>query len=237
MNTSLLDKSVKVLLLTFLSFALLYYGRPFLVPFLLASLLAMLLLPLCSRLERIINKVAAVSISLFLLLSIISLLIYIIGLQISDVSDNASQIEKNVTIKLGQLREFLTNTLGISAQRQQEILQEQQPSTGKISNMITGFAASFGGFLTDFIIVTVYIFLFLLFRSQFQKFILMLVPRSEKEAAQTIMHDVRKVAQKYLTGLAIMIACLWVMYGVGFYVIGVKNPVFFAILCGMVRPV
>lgn len=235
MNTSLLDKSVKVLLLTFLSFALLYYGRPFLVPFLLASLLAMLLLPLCSRLERRINKVAAVSISLFLLLSIISLLIYIIGLQISDVSDNASQIEKNVTIKLGQLREFLTNTLGISAQRQQEILQEQQPSTGKISNMITGFAASFGGFLTDFIIVTVYIFLFLLFRSQFQKFILMLVPRSEKEAAQTIMHDVRKVAQKYLTGLAIMIACLWVMYGVGFYVIGVKNPVFFAILCGLLE--
>ena len=94
MNSTLLDKSVKVLLLILLSFALLYYGKSFLVPFLIAALLAMLLLPLCARLERKMPKVVAVLLSLSLLLVILSTIIYVISWQVSDVSDNAREIEK-----------------------------------------------------------------------------------------------------------------------------------------------
>src|SRR5215203_1842620 len=236
MNSDLLDKSVKVLLLLFLSFAILYYAQPFLVPFLIAALLAMLLLPLCARLQKRMNKVAAVLLSLMLLLTVVSIIIYIISMQVADISDNASELEKNVTEKLHQLREFVTNNLGISEKQQQEIIAQQQLSTTcRLSGMITFFFASFVFFLTDFLIVTVYIFLFLLFRTHFQNFVLKLVPAGEKQNAQTIMHDVRRVSQKYLTGLALMIACLWVMYGIGFSIVGVKNAIFFAILCGLLE--
>jgi predicted PurR-regulated permease PerM len=236
MQSPLLDKSVKILLLIFFSFLILYYGKPFLVPFLIASLLAMLVLPLCARLERKMNKIGAVSISLLLLLSVVSLLIYIFILQVSDISDNAVELQKNITQKFNQLREFATNTLGISEQQQQQIIQQQQQSsTGKISGMVTDFFTSFGGFLTSFLIVMVYIFLFLLFRDHFQRFVLKLVPTAEKTNAQTIMHDVRRVSQKYLTGLALMIACLWVMYSIGFSIVGVENAIFFAILCGLLE--
>lgn len=236
MNSTLLDKSVKVLLFIFLSFVLLYYGKPFLVPFLIASLLAMLVLPLCARLERKLNKGLAVSISLLLVLSVISLIIGVFGWQISDISDKAPQIQKNLTEKIAQLREFATTTFGISEQKQQQIVgQQQQSSTGRIAGMMTGLFTSFGSFLTDFLIVMVYIFLFLLFRTHLQRFVLKLVPRQEQGNAQTIMHDVRRVAQKYLTGLALMIGCLWVMYGIGFTIVGVENAIFFAILCGMLE--
>jgi predicted PurR-regulated permease PerM len=30
-----------------------------------------------------------------------------------------------------------------------------------------------------------------------------------------------------------MIVCLWIMYGIGFSVIGVENAIFFAVLCGL----
>lgn len=236
MNSTLLDKSVKVLLFIFLSFVLLYYGKPFLVPFLIASLLAMLVLPLCARLERKLNKGLAVSISLLLVLSVISLIIGVFGWQVSDISDKAPQIQKNLTEKIAQLREFATTTFGISEQKQQQIVgQQQQSSTGRIAGMMTGLFTSFGSFLTDFLIVMVYIFLFLLFRTHLQRFVLKLVPRQEQGNAQTIMHDVRRVAQKYLTGLALMIGCLWVMYGIGFTIVGVENAIFFAILCGMLE--
>lgn len=236
MQSPLLDKSIKVLLLVFLSFLVLYYGKSFLVPFLIASLLAMLVLPLCARLERKMHKILAVLISLLLLLSVISIIIYVFTWQVSDISDNAAELQKNITQKFNQLREFVTNTLGISEQQQQQIIQQQQQSsTGKISGMVTGFFTSFGGFLTSFLIVMVYIFLFLLFRDHFQRFVLKLVPADEKKNAQTIMHDVRRVSQKYLTGLALMIACLWVMYSIGFSIVGVENAVFFAILCGLLE--
>lgn len=236
MNTTLLDKSVKVLLLLVLSLAVLFYAKPFLVPFLLASLLAMLMLPFCARLEKKMNKAAAVLISLLVLLGVLGLIIYIITIQVSNIADNASEIEKNITQKFLQLREFATNTLGISEQRQQEIWKhQQQTSTGRLSAMVSGFFASFGSLLTQFLIVIVYIFLFLLFRTHLQKFVLMLVTPEEKKNAHMIMHDVRRVSQKYLTGLALMIGCLWIMYGIGFSIVGVENAIFFAILCGLLE--
>lgn len=231
-----MDKSVKILLFALLSFALLYYGKPFLVPFFIAALLAMVLLPLCARLEKRMKKGFAVLLSVLLLLVIIGVIISVFSWQVSSISDNASEIEKNITEKVTQLRKFATETLGISQQKQQQILsRQQQSSTGRLSSLISGFFAAFGGFLTSFLIVMVYIFLFLLFRSHLQKFVLQLVPAAERKNAQTIMHDIRLVSQKYLTGLALMIACLWVMYGIGFTIVGVENAFFFAILCGLLE--
>ncbi len=236
MKPTLLDKSIKILLLALLSFTLLYYGKPFLVPFLIASLLAMVVLPLTVKLERRMNKALAVLVSISVLLVIVSIIVSVFAWQLSDISDKAPQIQQNISQKINQLKEFATNTLGIPEQQQQQILkQQQQSSTGKLSSLMTGFFTSFGGFLTNFLIVTVYIFLFLLFRGHFQKFVLKLVPQQEQQNALDTMHDVRMVAQKYLTGLAIMIACLWVMYSIGFSIAGVQNAFFFAILCGLLE--
>jgi predicted PurR-regulated permease PerM len=170
------------------------------------------------------------------LLAAISLIIGIFAWQVSDISGRSAEIQKNITEKVNQVREYATNTLGIPEQKQQQIIQQQQQSsTGRLSGMISGFFSSFGSLLTNFIIVMVYIFLFLMFRTHLQRFVLKLVPKDEQENANTIMHDVRLVAQKYLTGMAMMIACLWVMYSIGFSIVGVDNAIFFAIMCGLLE--
>lgn len=38
-----------------------------------------------------------------------------------------------------------------------------------------------------------------------------------------------------MTGLALMIVGLWIMYTIGFSIVGVKTPFFFAILCGLLE--
>ena len=236
MTTPLLDRSIKILLLVLLSAAILYYGKPFLVPVLIASFLSMLLRPLCQRLENKLPKSLAVTISVMVLLCVVALIVYIVSTQVSNIADNAEQIEQNISSKVQRVQEFVTRSLGIPQQKQPQIIQEQQQaSTGKISGMISGFFSSFGGLLTNFLIVVVYIFLFLYFREHFSQFFLRIVPSREKGNAKTIMHDVQMVAQKYLTGLAIMIGCLWVMYGIGFSIIGVKNGLFYAVLCGLLE--
>ena len=63
----------------------------------------------------------------------------------------------------------------------------------------------------------------------------MLVPQPEKKNAQAIMEEARGVAQKYITGLCWMIVCLWIMYSIGFSIVGVDNAIFFAILCGLLE--
>jgi predicted PurR-regulated permease PerM len=43
------------------------------------------------------------------------------------------------------------------------------------------------------------------------------------------------VGQQYLTSLGLMIVLLWIMYGIGFSIVGVKSAIFFAILCGVLE--
>jgi predicted PurR-regulated permease PerM len=50
-----------------------------------------------------------------------------------------------------------------------------------------------------------------------------------------VIYSVTHVSQQYLIGLTKMIVCLWVMYSIGFSILGVKNAVFFAILCGLLE--
>ena len=50
-----------------------------------------------------------------------------------------------------------------------------------------------------------------------------------------MLSSIVNVSQQYLLGLTKMIVCLWIMYGIGFSLIGVENALFFAILCGLLE--
>jgi predicted PurR-regulated permease PerM len=78
-------------------------------------------------------------------------------------------------------------------------------------------------------------FLFLYYRSHIKNFILKLTDRADKELADEIVDKSGQVAQKYLSGLGAMIFILWIMYGIGFSIIGVENAIFFAVLCGILE--
>ena len=149
---------------------------------------------------------------------------------------DASGIEQNLTKKLDEFRQFVKETFAISTQKQKELVQEQQASSsGGASSFVTKLLAGLGGFLTNTILVLVYMFLFLYFRTHLKNFILQLLPKESSAKTGKVIQNSRKVAQKYLTGLAMMIGCLWVMYGIGFSIIGVKGAIFFAILCGLLE--
>lgn len=225
-----------MLLFLILLLFVLYFGKPFLVPVLIATFLSMLLVPLCLQLERRLPRGVAALISVLILLGAVALIVYIVSTQVSNIAGNAAQIERNISEKVQKVQEFVTRSLGIPQQKQAQVIQEQQQeSTGKIASLISGFFTSLGGLFTNFIIVLVYVFLFLYFRDHFNQALLRIVPPKDKTNARTIVHDAQKVAQKYLTGLAIMIACLWVMYGIGFSAIGVRNALFYAVLCGLLE--
>lgn len=101
--------------------------------------------------------------------------------------------------------------------------------------MAMSFATGTFSILINALLVTVYMFLFLYYRSHIKNFILKLTDRSDKELADEIVHKSGQVAQKYLSGLGAMIFILWIMYGIGFSIIGVENAIFFAVLCGILE--
>lgn len=237
MTPTSLSKPVQVLLLLILIVIVLYYGKPFLVPLVFAALLSMLFLPICKWLQdKGINKAVAIIACLLIFLAFVSGVVWLITWQISDLAQDAPKIEQNLGKIINSIKQFITSSLGISAEKQQEMIQQQQQSsTDKLSGTITSLLTGLGSFLTNFIIVVVYMFLFLYYRGHLKQFVLKIVNSNEKSNAEKIIDDSSKVTQKYLTGLALMIICLWIMYGIAFSIVGVKNAIFFAIICGLLE--
>lgn len=234
MNDRLLSKAVKMLLVLVLSVIILIYAKSFLVPITFAALFSMLLLPLSRKIEAWgVKKGLAILLTTLLFTGLIPAFIYVLIWQFSDISQSAKDIEQQVNHKLQELRSYISHTFGISPQKQEEIIQNSQSSGGKISAIIAGILSSAGSFLTNLVLTIVYIFLFLYFRPHLKKFVLMLVASPDKKNVQVIMGEARGVAQKYITGLSWMILCLWIMYSIGFSIVGVKNAIFF---CYSLRP-
>jgi len=103
---------------------------------------------------------------------------------------------------------------------------------GGLSQTVQKLPAAVLSFLADALITLVYTFLFLRFRIHLKRFALKLVPEPDRRTALEVMHEASSCTQRYLAGMGGMIVCLWVMYGIGFSIAGVKGALFFAVLCG-----
>ena len=224
---------IKKLLLLFLVVAGLYYARVFLIPLSIAGILATLFLPFCTWMEKKkIPKGLAPLICLLVLLLIIAGIGALLTWQITDLTKDFSMLTQRAEGIGDNIQKYIFNTFGITAKKQLQMLSNEQLSITGTMQVVAGSVASMA---TNFILVMAYIFLLLYFRSHIRSFILKLVPPAQQTEMSKMLTGITFVSQQYLLGLAKMIVCLWIMYGIGFSLVGVKNALFFAILCGLLE--
>ncbi len=234
MQKTLLGKWVLILLLIFLSFSILIYAKVVLLPLTLAGLLAMLFMPISRWLEKKgLNRALASFVCVIIFLVILAAVIYFFIWQINGITQDVSAIQRNVMAKLHGLEMFLYESFGITPSSQEKIIKGNNP--GGMSSMISTFMGSLIFFITNFIIMLVYIFMLLYSRKHLKIFILKLVKEDQKEKTESVISASSKATQHYLFGFGMLITLLWVLYSISFSIIGVKNPVFFASLCGLLE--
>src|SRR5690606_30253192 len=89
--------------------------------------------------------------------------------------------------------------------------------------------------IVNAILVVVYTYLLLFYRSHLKRFALHIVPKDKRQHADAIIRKSVTVSGRYLIGLFNMIAILWIMYGIGFTLLGLEGALFFAIICGLLE--
>ncbi len=233
--TQLFDKPIRFLLIAVLLVVILYFGRGVIIPICLAALLAMLLKPLCERLEKRTGRVIAALLCVLILVVAGSTIVFLLTWQMSDIARSLPNMEERIIEFYREFSESISSRFGVDEAQQKKWLRELQASTSKLAGAATAFLSSLFSVLVNAMLVLVYIFLFLYFRRHLKAFILKLVPEAGKNKAMEAIRESGLVAQRYLTGLAMMIAMLWVLYGIGFSAIGVKYALFFAVLCGLLE--
>jgi predicted PurR-regulated permease PerM len=233
MNSTKAIKVAAILSILVLLTVIVVFGKPFFIPLAFAGLLSMLLLPLAKWLQtKGIHRTLAILLSMLTLVAFSALLVAFVSWELSSIVDDASKLERKVAHQYHQARQFIAREFHVSAERQQEIIEDQQSSS--FSTAIALFNG-IGPFLANLLLIFVYIFLFMYFRSRIKGFIVRLVPLEQRNNALATIHQAQNVAQQYLTGLSLMIASLWVMYSIGFSIAGVENAILFAIICGLLE--
>ena len=226
-NTSVIKK----LLLIFLIVAGLFFAKEFLIPLFIGGILATLFLPFSHWMEkRKIPKGLAVFICLLTLLAIITTLFSLLGWKISELVTDVTLIKEKGIETISRVQAYIFNHLGISVEEQAQIIKSEKPSISGIMQMLLG---SVSALFTNFILVLAYVFFLLYYRGHIKNFLLRIAPPAQRDEMEKIISGCTIVSQQYLLGLAKMIGCLWIMYGIGFSIIGVENAIFFAILCGL----
>lgn len=229
--------SLRLLLFFFGVFAGLWFAKPFLMPLAFAALLAMLFLPVCQKLEsRGWNSSLATVASVLLFILIVAALVFMLGWQISSLMQDMTGIEQKFTQFMANAQAWLTRELHIPQEKQQQAMQQaQQGGSGGFTKALQAIPFAIFGLLTDLIITVVYFFLFLRFRLHLKRFVIRITPDAHKRTSLQVLHESAQTTRKYLTGMGLMIACLWVMYGIGFSIAGVKSALLFAVLCGVLE--
>ncbi len=219
--------------LVFLIILGLYFAKDFLIPLCIGGILATLFLPFCNWMQsKRIPKGLAVFICFFLILLIITILITLLGWKISELFDDFNLI-KQKSIEVGNhMQKYIFNHLNISIEEQFTILKKEQPSYSNIFQIIFGSIASI---FASLILVLVYFAFLLYYRDHIKNFLLKIAKSSKQEEMEKVIYNATRVSQQYLLGLSKMIILLWIMYAVGFSIIGVENAIFFAILCGLLE--
>lgn len=221
------------LALVFLILLSLFIAKDFLIPLCIASILAALFLPFCNWMQlKKLPKSIAVFICIISLLLLISALLTLLGWKISELFNDLTLIKQKSVETGNAIQQYIFNHLNISVEEQFSILKNEQPSYASVFQLIFGSLTSF---ISSFILVVVYFAFLLFYRNHIKNFLLKMAPTSKKEEMQFVIYNATRVSQQYLLGLSKMIFLLWIMYGIGFSIIGVKNAIFFAILCGLLE--
>lgn len=226
-------KITAVILLVYLVLYGLYLGQDILAPLGFAFLFAVLLRPLEKKfIQWKIPKVLAIILTLVIAILVVAGLITFLSKQITSFVKDIPAIKENLNDLWHQFQRWLSHTFNISKAAQEKIIQKATTDTmNNIAPMDTISVVTAS--VATIILVPVYIFLFLYYRTLLLRFIVELFDEKHQENVYNTIHEIRYVVQHYITGLLTETTIVALLNIAGLLLIGAP----FAILLGIIAAI
>lgn len=243
---TLRSPALSVLLGVCLVTAVLYLGKPFLLPLAISILLAFLLAPLAGRLETAgCGRIASVIIVTLVAFSVLATALYVVGSQAVDLAKSLPQYHENLQQKvftpLGKL------TAAVSAYSRDMRAGDRPPNTTESAPL--GLTASNVNFLAlakeiagpilaplgTAAMVVVYVIFFLFDRQNLRDRFIHLVGNGRLRLTTAAIDDASTRVSRYLAAQLVVNACYGIPVGIGLYFIGIPNAPLWGLLAIVLR--
>lgn len=207
-------------------------GKSILSPLAFAVLFSFLLLPICTRIERVITY-RPIAIILSMITALLPAVAIITGFsyQFTTVIEDIPSISQKLKRGLTKVIDFLQQYINVDTNSLEESIRSNFSTLLEMPVQLIGQSLSSGStILVSILLMILFTFFIMLYRTSFKNFALMQFRRSEREEAEGMFQEVEKVLQEYLYGLLLVILILGVLNSTGLYFIGIKYAAFWGFL-------
>jgi predicted PurR-regulated permease PerM len=230
-------KITLVLLMLSVIGGLIFIGQDIIIPLAFSILLAVLLLPFNTYLEKKrVPRVLAIIISLTVSIVFIGGVVYFLSSQIARFMNDVPAIKEHLSGHVKTLQSWITHQFNITRVEQTSILDN---ATEKIKNSGTGFLGdtflSFTQGVMVVVLLPVYSFLILYYRSMIKQFLIAVFKNENAEKVKDVLNQSKFIVQGYMMGLIIEMGIVAAINTAGFAVVGIKYAVFLGVLAAILN--
>ena len=213
-------------------FFILSVGKPIIVPLIYATILAILLNPFVNFLERNgINRILSIAIAVILTLLILFVLIYLMLSQAISFYDKLPQLKIKFHDLVFQILNWVGFTFNVGSEQMNEwYLQTKRDLINKGGTVLGQTLITMSSTFVLVILLPVYIFMLLFYKSLLLEFIAQLFAKEKHQAVSEVLQQSKKLIQSYLIGLLIEAAIIATLNSIGLFMLGIQ----YALLLGIV---
>jgi len=217
---------------------LLVYGlqvlQEILVPLIFSAILTILLLPMNSRMEKWgFPRAMAIVVSILIALALLSGIGYLIYWQITGLQELIPLIIQKSEVWLKSIQKFISANFRINAQQQLAEGQKYLISTLKDNSSVFSAALTgTTGFLANFSLMPLYIFLMLMYRDFFHVFMYKLFASVSNPRLDVVIGKIKEIILDYMVGLLLVIAIVGSLNTLSLWILDIDHALFLGFLAG-----
>jgi len=208
---------------------LIYVASDILFPLIMALLFGIILRPISKFLNEKLKFPNFIAIGLTVLfgMSIIFSIFLFMSDQIAGFMNDLPTIKQNLHQNIWKLQNWISKTFGFSFSEQENYIGTTLSGTDMFSSSSIG---SITNTVLYFVLIPVYTFLILSYRSLLLGFLLKLVPQREIENLKGIITEVKSVIRSYIIGLLMEVVVVATLTSFGLWLVGVEYFIFLGVM-------
>lgn len=191
----------------------------------MAFFISIMLLPVYRFLRRLkVPEVLAIFLPILMVAIFIALIVWFFSSQVSMLVADFPSIQKNVSIHLKSLSDWINQKTDFSTQEQVNFLQEQSSKMfANAGSMASGAAGSLSSVFIFMGLVPIYIYLFLFYKNLLLRFVFIWFEPSQHKKLEEVMKETEVIIKSYLIGLVIQISYITILLGGILMLIGIEH--------------
>ncbi len=211
-------------------------GKKIISPLLFSFLFAIVLLPVATFSEKRLRlpRSASSGIAIVLLIVFVSLIVYVVGSQITDLTQDWPMFKSQFEITIDNLHTWIGTNFHINTAKQLKYLHNATDRMLSAStSMIGELVLSLSSILLFLVFVMIDTFFLLFYRRLIMKFLVAVFTEQNSDTVYDIAEQVQNIIRKYILGLLLEMAIVATVCCIAFAIIGIKYAVLLGLITGL----